>query len=55
MAELSLPQIPTKSSINAKVAAYTRNAEAHKRGEHKVTPARSMCKACNDAKKARRS
>lgn len=53
MAFGDLPKIPTKRSVSAKVSAYTRNAEAHRRGEHRVTPARSMCKACNEAKQAR--
>lgn len=42
----SLPNFPTKKSIQSKVAKYKAGAEAHKRGEHAEKPVKRFCVAC---------
>lgn len=41
-----LPDFPSRKSLDRKIAAYQRNAEAHRRGDHKDRKVR-LCKECN--------
>ena len=48
----TLPEFPTRASVDRKVAAYGANALAHERGEHPVYVA--LCKACGERRRSRR-
>jgi hypothetical protein len=47
-----LPELPTRQSLARKVDAYRRNADAHRRGEHKTRDVK-LCKACGERRRAR--